>query len=251
MKKILMPLPDRDFDPSESAIPWQYLNHHQVQVIFATPSGRMGQADPRMVEGTGLGIWKKLLMAKADAQACYAAMTQDQSFREPLPYDQIQGAEYDGIILPGGHAPGMKLYLESARLQSIIGEFFAANKPVGAICHGVLLAARSIDPQTGHSVLHGYQTTALLKTQELMAWWLTRWWLGDYYRTYPETVQDEVSACLIDKSNFRKGNAGLARDSATDTRGSFSILDRRYLSARWPGDAWHFAQEFLKLLESC
>ena len=32
---------------------------------------------------------------------------------------------------------------------------------VGAICHGVLVAARRIDPATGASVLRGRRTTAL------------------------------------------------------------------------------------------
>jgi putative intracellular protease/amidase len=32
------------------------------------------------------------------------------------------------------------------------------------------------------------------------------------------------------------------------TRG-FSVVDRNYVSARWPGDAYSFALAFLKLLE--
>ena len=32
---------------------------------------------------------------------------------------------------------------------------FAADKPVGAICHGVLVAARAVDPRTERSVLYG------------------------------------------------------------------------------------------------
>ena len=63
------------------------------------------------------------------------------------------------------------------------------SKPVGAICHGVLAAARSIDPTSGRSVLHGRRTTALTWQLERTAWMIarrTRFWDPDYYRTYIE-----------------------------------------------------------------
>ena len=52
--------------------------------------------------------------------------------------------QYDGLVLPGGHwARGMRQYLEDTPLQRFVGDFFDADKPVAAICHGVVLAARS------------------------------------------------------------------------------------------------------------
>jgi hypothetical protein len=47
------------------------------------------------------------------------------------------------------------------------------------------------------AVLFGRKTTALNRPMELTAWALTRDWLGDYCRTYPTTVEDEVSAVLV------------------------------------------------------
>lgn len=55
----------------------------------------------------------------------------------------------------------MRGYLESELPQRLVAEFFAAGKAVGAICRGVVLAARATDPGTGRSVLHGRRTTAL------------------------------------------------------------------------------------------
>jgi protease I len=246
---ILMPIPDTDFDPSETSIPWKVLKDNNIEITFATPSGKAGKADPRMLTGAGLGIWKKVLMASDDALSCYSLMTKDKNFNHPIKWDDIDPVNYAGIILPGGHAPGMKAYLGSETLQKVIVRFFAEQKTVGAICHGALLAARSIDPRTGKSVIYNYKTTALLKLQELSAYYLTCLWLGRYYRTYPITVEDEVKSFLIDKKNFLRGNSGLIRDSINDTSHSFSVLDRNYLSARWPGDAYHFSFEFLKLIK--
>jgi hypothetical protein len=35
-----------------------------------------------------------------------------------------------------------------------------------------------------------------------------------------------------------------------DTNNSFSVKDRNFLSARWPGDAHHFGFEFVKMLNT-
>jgi len=246
---ILMPIPDTDFDPSETSIPWKILTENNFDITFATPSGLQGKADNRMLTGAGLGIMKKVLMADSTALTYYSNMVIDKKFINPIRYEDIDHHEFSGIILPGGHAPGMKPYLESEILKDVIVRFFEERKPVGAICHGVLLAARSINQKTGKSVLYNYKTTSLLKSQELTAYYLTRIWLKNYYRTYPLTVEDEVKTFLSDKNNFIKGNTGLLRDKFDNTKHGFSVLDGNYLSARWPGDAFHFSFNFLELIK--
>ena len=37
----------------------------------------------------------------------------------------------DGLIMTGGHAPGVRVYLGSGVLQSAVADFFAQKKPVG------------------------------------------------------------------------------------------------------------------------
>jgi len=246
---ILMPIPDFDFDPSETSIPWNVLRNNNIDMAFATPSGQPGKADLKMLTGEGLGVFGKKLMASKEAIGRYNLMLDEDSFNNPIKYEDINPSDYSGIILPGGHAPGMKTYLESKLLQNLIVKFFEEGKPVGAICHGVLLVARSINPKTGKSVLYDYKTTSLLKSQELSAYHLTKIWQKNYYRTYPMTVEDEVKTFLINKKNFLKGNLGLTRDTSSNTNHSFTVLDRNYLSARWPGDAYHFSYEFLKLIK--
>lgn len=249
--KVLMPLPAYDFDPSEAAITWQVLTTHGVDVHFATPVGAPAQADARMLHGTGLSVFRKILMARADAVAACLAMYETPLFQKPLPYKKVKEAGFDGLILPGGHAPGMRVYLEAPELQNLTSAFFAKKKPVGAICHGVVLAARA-KRKDGKSVLYGRKTTALLKKQEMAAYNLTRLWLGTYYRTYPETtVQEEVTAALAAPQDFLTGTLpGVKRDSEKNLKPGFTVTDGNYISARWPGDAYNFALGFLKLLKS-
>ncbi len=250
MKRILIPVPSYGFDPTEAAVPWRLLSRDGFKVVFATPAGNKASADRLMLTGERLGIWKPFLRAGKDAVHAYREMEQDDSFRNPIAYHEAQEGDYEAILLPGGHDKGVREYLESGILQRLVVDFFAARKPVAAVCHGVVLAARSIDPETQKSVLHGYRTTSLLKSQERAAYQLTRYWLKDYYLTYPEmTVEDEVRSVLSNPGNFVKGPLPFRRDSLKHPEKGFAVRDRNYLSARWPGDVYRFSLEFSRMLE--
>jgi len=247
---VLIATSTTDFDPTEVAVPWKILTDAGVDVAFATDSGKAGSADPIMLSGKGLGWFKRALIAGKAGQQAYAQLLKDKKFNNPVSYEQIKPNDYDGLILPGGHAQGMLVYLESKILQDVIVEFFAANKPVGAICHGVVAVARSIDPKTGKSVLFGRKTTSLQNRQELLAHKLTKKKLGDYFLTYPEiTVEDEVVAALASKDDFAHGPNPMFRDSPKNLKPGFTVRDDKYLSARWPGDAHSFGHQFVAMLK--
>lgn len=250
MKKVLIPLPSYGFDPTEAAIPWKLMSEKNFNIVFATPKGKKASADKLMLSGEKLGIWKFVLMARKDAVDAYFEMEKCESFCNPLKYTDVEEKNFDAILLPGGHDKGVKEYLESEILQQLVVDFFRSKKPVAAICHGVVLAARSIDPITGRSVIHNYKTTSLLKSQELLAYNLTRLWLKNYYLTYPDiTTEDEVTSVLFDKKNFLKGPTPIFKDSIRNLNRGFSLKDRNYLSARWPGDVYKFSLEFIRMVQ--
>src|SRR5271168_1147907 len=115
MARVLIPLPARDFDPSEAAVSWQTLSTAGHTVSFATPDGKPAIADEMMLSGEGLDLWGAipllqklpliglLMRANRDARNAYATMIADPNYAKPF-------------------------------------------------CHGVLLAARSHSVQTGRSV---------------------------------------------------------------------------------------------------
>jgi protease I len=250
MKKVLIPLPNYGFDPTEAAIPWKLLSKVGFEIVFSTPTGIKASPDIRMLNGNDLGVFGAALKARTDAVDACTEMESSQSFCHPLKYNDICAECFDAIILPGGHDKRVKAYLESEILQSIIVDFFTAQKPVGAICHGVVLVARSIDPKSNRSVIHDYKTTALLNTQELLAYNLTRLWLKDYYLTYPEiTVENEVKSVLLSDDNFIKGSLPLLRDSPDKMARGFFVKDKNFLSARWPGDIYSFSLEFINMVK--
>lgn len=249
-KRILIPLPTYGFDPSEAAIPWKLLTEDKFEIVFVTPNGKKATPDKIMVTGESLGIWKSVLKARQDAVDAWYEMENSISFCNPQKYNEVNENEFDAILLPGGHDKRVKEYLESEILQQLIVDFFKVQKPVGAICHGVLLVGRSTNSETGKSVINNYKTTSLLKSQELLAYNMTKFWLHDYYLTYPGlTTEDEVRSFLSESSNFIKGPKPIFRDSRKNLKSGFVVKDRNYVSARWPGDIYNFANEFIKMLE--
>lgn len=244
---VVMLLPAVDYDPTESAVIWDGLTAAGVGVRFATPNGEPAYADARLVD-KGFSVLSPILMTKADSLGAYRRMVGDAQFAKPCAYGDVDIENAGGLFIPGGHAKGVRTLLESSAAQAVAVTAMTSGIPVGAVCHGVLLLARSIDPSTGRSVLYGRQTTALTAALEFGGWALTRFWLGDYYRTYPTTVQAEVTAALKESADFRTGPPAILRDSPNHLRRGFTVKDGNYLSARWPGDCYRLASEYVDMV---
>lgn len=288
-RTVVMPLPSHDFDPTEAAVTWKILRDAGHTVDFATPDGQRAYADPRMISGQGLDPWGwipglrmvpligLMLRANRTAREAYQQMQRDPRFLNPHTYAALQVGNYDALALPGGHAQGMKIYLEDKTLQSFVADFFDAkdaqgqHKPIAAVCHGVVLAARAISKASNRSVLYGRKTTALTWKLEKSAWDLTRFlarfWDSGYFRTYRESkgepvgyrsVEQEVKRALEKEADFMnvprnvphhflKTN-GISRDQRNDDRPAWVVKDGNYLSARWPGDVHTLGRQFVTLL---
>jgi putative intracellular protease/amidase len=244
MKRIVVPLPDRDFDVTEVAVPWKLLTEAGHDVVFATELGATPACDPLLITGVVFGA----LGARPEPIAFYREMETSSSFVKPVRWSELDPANFDALFLAGGHAPGMRQYLGSEVVQRFTTDFFATSKPIGAICHGVLVAARS-KRADGTSVLHGTRTTCLPKYMERSAYLATFWRRGKYYRTYPAYVEDEVTAALASPDHFERGPKTLSkRGTRDDDTHAFVVEDGRYVSGRWPGDAYLIAKKLMERL---
>ena len=92
MARILIPLPDTDFDTTEVAVPWQLLVDAGHEVIFATEHAGVASCDPLLLTGVVFGR----LGADPEAREFYARMVASDEFarRNQL----VDGAD----TLPGG-----------------------------------------------------------------------------------------------------------------------------------------------------
>jgi putative intracellular protease/amidase len=244
MAKVLMPLPDRDFDVTEVAVPWKLLGEAGHEVVFATESGGTPACDPLLLTGVIFGK----LGARPEPIAFYREMEASPGFLAPRAWSSLDVAEFDALFLAGGHAQGMRQYLGSETVHALTTAFFATDKPIAAICHGVLVAARS-KRADGVSVLHGVRTTCLPKYMERSAFLATFWLRGRYYRTYPAYVEEEVTAALAKPEDFERGPRELSkRGTRDDDTHAFVVEDGRYVSGRWPGDAYLIAKKLIERL---
>jgi putative intracellular protease/amidase len=235
MKKILIPLPDKDFDLTEVAVPWKLFKNKGYHIVFATENGTTAQTDPLLITGVIFGQ----LGAKPEAIRFYRELEKSSEFINPIPFKDIHVTDFDLLHLPGGHAKGMRQYLESPVLQKHVVSFFKQNKIIGSICHGGIVLIRSIDPETGKNIAFNKKMTALTKLLERAAYYFSAWKLGDYYRTYPTYVQDEVCQNLADKNQFKAGNP----------LKPMVVQDGNLVTARWPLDAYLYAETLINQLE--
>lgn len=244
MARVLVPLPDHDFDVTEVAVPWKLLREAGHDVVFATEAGATPACDPLLITGVVFGR----LGARAEPIAFYRELERAREFVSPRRWADCRADEWSALLLAGGHAPGMRQYLGSEVVQALAASFFAADKPIAAICHGVLVAARSRRGD-GKSVLYGKRTTCLPKYMERSAYLATFWRRGRYYRTYPAYVEDEVVAALATADDFVRGPRELSkRGTRDDDSAAFVVEDGKYVSARWPGDAYLFAKKLIERL---
>lgn len=69
-------------------------------------------------------------------------------------FQEVKCEEYVALVLPGGRAPEYLRY--DADLMRITKDFFAANKPVASVCHGIEILATA-------DVLRGRKVTTIPK----------------------------------------------------------------------------------------
>ncbi len=75
--------------------------------------------------------------------------TRGHDFEVTATFDEIDPADFDGLVLPGGRAPE---YLRTHEIVlDTVRHFFEADKPVAAICHApqILAAAGVLDGREG------------------------------------------------------------------------------------------------------
>lgn len=95
MSTILVPLPDRDFDTTEVAVPWRILTRAGHTVVFATEEGRAPECDPLLLRGVLFGQ----LGADPEPKSFYRALEDDAHFKAPLRWRDLDVSAYDGLIL--------------------------------------------------------------------------------------------------------------------------------------------------------
>lgn len=246
----------------EAAIPCKIFNEAGFDVHFATEQGKSPRCDSKML----YGIIGALLGANREAKAAYHAMiTSDShdagSINKPYAWTSpgFSLAEYDLVFLPGGHDKGVRQIIDSSTMHDQLADYFpktrrslTPKRTVAAICHGVQVLAFTPANTTSSSgksksIIHDAKTTALPAFMEESIFWLTRLFLGDYYKTYghgSKSVQRFVKDGLDHPKQFVNG----PKWNAT---APFIVEDEtyNYVTGRFPPDAWLLARRAVEMVK--
>ena len=135
-KKVLLLCGDFTED-YETMVPFQALGVLGYQVDAVCPDKKAGETVATAVHDF-LG------------EQTYTEL-RGHNFALTADFDAVKTEDYEGLFITGGRAPE---YIRlNARVLEIVREFFAAGKPVAAICHGPQVLAAA-------GVLKGYKATA-------------------------------------------------------------------------------------------
>ena len=127
-KKILMLVGDFGED-YEIMVPFQALQAVGHTVHAVCPDKKSGEAIATAIHDF-------------EGQQTYSEK-RGHNFSLNATFDEIEPAEYDALVIPGGRAPE---YLRlNPKVLDLVRHFFDAKKPVAAICHGAqVLAAAGV-----------------------------------------------------------------------------------------------------------
>jgi putative intracellular protease/amidase len=140
--------------------------------------------------------------ATKSAVEAYSQMSKTPEFQKPLSWTaaDFNLDSYNLVFLPGGHEKGVRQLIDSPIMHKHLASYFPAtikpsSKAVAAVCHGVMVLSETKGADE-KSVIHECVTTALPARFEQVAFWGTRAFLGDYYKTYgagSDDVEKSVS----------------------------------------------------------
>ena len=225
MKKILMILTShKELDNTDSTSgvwlgeftdPYFEFLDNNYEVTVASPKGGEPPVDPRSKLTENISASNRRFDEEEKAQ---------QVFKSTLKLSEVKAADYDAVFYPGGHGPMWDLS-ENETNANLLLEFYRAQKPIGAICHGpaALLRAAEKEPE-------------LLKNKEVTAFSNTEEKLVGLYNNIPFRLEDRLK------------DLGAQFDAAVVPFASKVRVSGRLVTGQNPASANKAAKELINLL---
>ncbi|MED6146266.1 Protein DJ-1 D [Stylosanthes scabra] len=109
----------------EAMVPFQALQAYGVTVDAVCPGKKSGDVCRTAVH-------------QLSGHQTYSE-TRGHNFALNATFDEIDAANYDGLLLPGGRAP--EYLAHDPLVVALVIKFFSSGKPLASICHGQLILA--------------------------------------------------------------------------------------------------------------
>jgi len=138
----------------EFASPYYIFKDGGAEITLASPKGGQPPVEP-MSEAPRF---------QTDAtRRFYADAAAKSALADTAKLSSVKPGDFDVVFYPGGHGPIWDLAEDQASI-ALIEEMSAANKPIGAVCHGVaVLRHPKLD---GKPIVQGRKVTSFTNTEE-------------------------------------------------------------------------------------
>jgi putative intracellular protease/amidase len=163
--KVLMVLTSHDelgatrektgFWLEEFAAPYYVFRDAGAQITLASPRGGHPPVDPRSESSTSQTEATRRFNADRVAQ---------EQLAHTVKLANVSASDHDAVFYPGGHGPLWDLAEDRVSI-GLIERMFAANKPVGAVCHGPG-ALRYVRAPNGALLVDGKKVTGFSNSEE-------------------------------------------------------------------------------------
>jgi len=230
---------DTGFYLNEFGVPAQDLCNRGYQLVLANPQGNRPSLDPSSDTDSFFGNDPEL------HQRIKAFVQSLPGFESPQTFQQIlaEGLDsFDGVFIPGGHAPMADL-MNDPHLGQILTHFHQHGKPTAMICHGpaAALSAQAdsngflINAQAGRElpvrdwIYSGYRMTVFSNIEELLA-------------------ESKMPAKLKLHLETALKQAGAKMDVAWIPGSSKVVVDRELITGQNPASDQELSEKFLAML---
>ena len=200
----------------EFAAPYYVMIDKCVNVTIASPLGGQPPIDPK----------SEAPDAQTEAtKRFYADAALQEKLSQTKKLSDVSAADFDAVFYPGGHGPLWDLYDDKNSI-TLIQDFWAAGKPVAAVCHAPA-ALLNVKNEQGEPLIKGKNVTGFTNSEEEGV---------QLTNVVPYLLEDELKA--------RGGNYSSGNDWSV-----YVVEDGMLITGQNPASSEEAAKKLLALLE--
>ena len=200
----------------EFAAPYYVMADKGVDITIASPKGDQPPVDPK----------SEAPEAQTPATArFYKDFEAIEKVAHSKKLSDLKEADYDAVFYPGGHGPMWDLYDDKNSI-ALIESFWAAGKPVAAVCHAPS-ALLNVKDENGEPLVKGKKVTGFTNSEEEGV---------QLTNVVPYLLEDELKA---KGGSYSKGSDW----------SSYVVEDGMLITGQNPASSEEAAKKLLALLE--
>lgn len=139
----------------ELAAPYYAFKDAHIELVLASPKGGQPPLDPKSDDPS---MQTEATKRFKDDQVA------SQQLAKTVKLSDVKEADYDAIFYPGGHGPLWDLVSDENSIR-LIEDFWAAEKPVSAVCHAPAVFA-NVKDASGNHIVKGRKVTGFTNGEE-------------------------------------------------------------------------------------